>query len=54
MPNLHPVQGSARRLEIWHRSAIRAHPPPGGAVKRKGRRGTVDGYRRISFRAFAR
>lgn len=33
------------------------HPPPGGAVQRQGRggrRGTTGGYRRISFRAFAR
>ena len=33
------------------------HTPPGGAVQRNGhggRRGTIDGYRRISFRAFAR
>ena len=38
-------------------SAVRAHPPPGGAVQqqeRGGRRGTIGGYRRISFRAFAR
>lgn len=38
-------------------SAARAHTPPGGAVQRQGRggwRGTIDGYRRISFRAFAR
>lgn len=35
-------------------SAARAHTPPGGAVQRQGRRGTVDGYRRIPFRAFAR
>lgn len=54
-----PVQGQpgggldashARRLAIWH-------PPPGGAVwqqVRGGRRGTIDGYRRVSFRAFAR
>ena len=49
--------GSARRLAIWNRSAVRAHPLPGGAVQRQGhgwRRGTIDGYRRISFRAFAR
>ena len=42
--------GSARRLAIWH-------PPLGGAVQQQGhggRRGTIDGYRRISFRAFAR
>lgn len=31
--SVHPVQGSARRLEIWHRSAVRAYPPPGGAVQ---------------------
>lgn len=33
------------------------HPPPGGAVQRQergGRRGTIGGYRRSSFRAFAR
>lgn len=33
------------------------HPPPGGAVQRQGRggrRGTIGGYRRNSFRAFAR
>lgn len=33
------------------------HFPPGGAVRqqeRGGRRGTIDGYCRISFRAFAR
>ena len=31
------------------------HPPPGGAVQRQGgRRGTIGGCRRISFRAFAR
>ena len=33
------------------------HPPPGRAVQRQGRggrRGTIDGLRRISFRAFAR
>nr|DAZ42724.1 MAG TPA: hypothetical protein [Caudoviricetes sp.] len=31
--------------------------PPGGAVQRQGRggrRGTIDGYRRISFRPFGR
>lgn len=27
--------GSARRLAIWHRSAVRAHPPPGGAVQQQ-------------------
>lgn len=33
------------------------HPPPGRAVQQQGnggRRGTIDGYRHISFRAFAR
>ena len=33
------------------------HAPPGGAVQKQGRggrRGTIGGYRRISFRAFAR
>lgn len=33
------------------------HTPPGGAVQQQGRGaagGTIDGYRRISFRAFAR
>lgn len=50
----------ARRLAIWHRSAAGRtgwHPPPGGAVRRQGRggrSGTIDGYRRSSFRAFAR
>lgn len=46
--NLAPGQQSGRTG--WH-------PPPGGAVQqqgRGGRRGTIDGYRRISFRAFAR
>lgn len=51
-----PVQGQpgeisntshARRLVIWHRSA-------GQLSGRGGRRGTIGGYRRISFRAFAR
>lgn len=42
--------GSARRLAVWR-------PPPGRAVQqqeRGGRRGTIGGFRRISFRAFAR
>ena len=52
--------GSARRLAIWHQSAARAHrlePSTRRAVRqqgRGGRRGTIDGCRRISFRAFAR
>lgn len=43
-------QRSGRTWSTWH-------PPPGGAVQRQsrsGRRGTIDGSRRISFRAFAR
>ena len=45
---LAPGQRSGRA--VWH-------PPPGGAVQRQGhggRRGTIGGSRRISFRAFAR
>ena len=49
-----PVQGQPGGLRSVTGSAVRAHPPPGGAVKRQGRRGTIDGCRRISFRAFAR
>lgn len=48
--NLAPGQQSGRAGSAWH-------TPPGGAVQRQGyggRRGTIDGYRRISFRAFAR
>lgn len=51
----------ARRLAIWHRVSnaewSAGRPPPGGAVQRQGRggrRGTINGYRRISFQAFAR
>ena len=51
----------ARRLEVWHRvNGQRGavwHPAPGGAVQQQGhggRRGTIGGFRRISFRAFAR
>lgn len=43
-------QQSRHTGSVWH-------PPPGGAVQqlgRSGRRGTIGGYRRISFRAFAR
>lgn len=43
-------QQSGRTGSVWH-------PLPGGAVQRQrqgGRRGTIDGCRRISFRAFAR
>lgn len=47
-----------RRLEVWHRvNSQGGHPPPGGAVQQQGsggRRGTIGGSRRISFRAFAR
>nr|DAT92242.1 MAG TPA: hypothetical protein [Caudoviricetes sp.] len=45
-----------RRCNISQTMPAR-HPPPGGAVQRQGRggrRGTIDGYRRVSFRAFAR
>lgn len=61
-----PVQGQPGGVSILPKpdglqsgtgSAVRAHPPPGGTVQqqgRGGRRGTIDGYRRISFRAFAR
>lgn len=45
---LAPGQRSERA--VWH-------PPPGGVVQqqgRSGRRGTIGGFRRISFRAFAR
>lgn len=48
--NLAPGQRSGRTGSVWH-------PPPGGAVQRQergGRRGTIGGYRRSSFRAFAR
>lgn len=50
----------ARRLAIWHRSAVRTHrlepytQQDSPAAGRGGRRGTIDGCRRISFRAFAR
>ena len=50
-----PVQGQPGGLRSGTGSACR--PPPGRAVQqqgRGGRRGTIDGYRRISFRAFAR
>lgn len=43
-------QQSGRTGSVWH-------PPPGGAVQQQGnggRRGTLDGCRRISFWAFAR
>lgn len=50
----------ARRLAIWHRSAVRAHRLAPStrrgspAAGRSWRRGTIGGSRRISFRAFAR
>ena len=65
----HPLMGQRLRLSIWQGSARRGldtsharrlavwHHPPGGAAKRQergGRRGTIGGSRRISFRAFAR
>ena len=48
--NLAPGQLSGRTGSAWHL-------PHGGAVQQQGhggRRGTIDGLRRISFRAFAR
>lgn len=39
---LHPVQGSARRLAILHRSAVRAHHPPDVAVQQHGRGGRAE------------
>ncbi len=52
----------ARRLAIWHRSAVMAHRvspapstrrgSPAASARRAG--GTTGGYRRTSFRAFAR
>ena len=42
--------------QLWRTGSARHHPP-GGAVQRQGRggrRGTLDGYRLVSFRAFAR
>lgn len=50
-----PVQGQPGGLRSGTGSACR--PPPGRAVQqqeRGGRRGTIGGYRRSSFRAFAR
>ena len=65
-----PAEGSARRgfdafharrLEAWHRDSGQGgrsgtlHPAGQSSNKgRGGRRGTIGGYRRISFRAFAR
>lgn len=55
-----PVQGQPGGLQsgTGQRSGRAVwHPPPGGAVQRHGRggrRGTIGGYRRIPFRAFAR
>lgn len=48
-------QPGGLRSGTGHRSAW--HPPPGVTVQQQGRgwrRGTIDGYRRVSFRAFAR
>ena len=54
-----PVQGQPGGLRSGNGQQVRTgwHPPPGGAIQqqeRGGRRGTIGGYRRISFRAFAR
>lgn len=43
--------GSARRLAIWHRSAVRAHPPPGGAVQQRAG-GTAGGLPPLLFSGF--
>lgn len=49
--------GSARRLAVWHRVSSQGAPAgtlhPAGQSS-SGRRGTIDGSRRTSFRAFAR
>ena len=56
--NLHRVSPAAGGLTPGQRSERAVwHPPPGGTGQqqgRGGRRGTIGGYRRISFRAFAR
>ena len=51
----------ARRLEVWHRVSGQGghsgtlHPAEQSSSRgRGGRRGTIGGSRRISFRAFAR
>ena len=57
-----PVQGQPGGLQSGTgqqpgRTWSARHPPPGGAVQqqgRGGRRGTIGGLRRSSFRAFAR
>lgn len=41
----------ARRLTIWHRSAVRAHPPPGGAVQQRAG-GTTGGLPSLLFSGF--
>lgn len=53
--------GSARRLAIWHRVSGQGAPAgtfypaeQSSSRGRGGRRGTIDGYRRISFLAFVR
>lgn len=47
--------GSARRLAIWRRVCLAHSTRRGSPVAGRGWwRGTIGGYRRISFRAFAR
>lgn len=51
--------GSARRLAVWHQVSSQGAPGQPGTLhpagqSSSGRRGTIDGYRRFSFRAFAR
>ena len=58
----HTSPAAGQRLNLYRVSSQGGavwHPPPGGAVQRHGRggsarRGTIGGFRRISFRAFAR
>ena len=44
----------ARRLEVWHRVSGKPSTLHPAGQSSSGRRGAIDGYRRISFRAFAR
>ena len=45
---------SALRLEVWHRVSSQGGAGQSSGRRRGGRRGTIGGYRRISFRAVAR
>lgn len=44
----------AQRLEVWHRVSGKPSTLHPAGQSSSGRRGTIGGYRRISFRAFAR